>query len=173
MPAKCADYLEYALYAHVQREIVDRCVEAIHQKINQRFEAIAFRGLSGALIAPAVAYKLGKPLLPVRKGEDTHSSHYTEWGSDHRSFIILDDFISGGGTIRAILDSLEVDGAECRGIVLWNSDGEHQRRPQHHGDIDYDDQPDKNTFWVDREHSIPIIPILARSETWQEKIHRR
>jgi hypothetical protein len=172
--SRCAEYLEYALDADVHRQIVDRVVHVIQKKLPSHFDAIAFRGLSGAIIAPAVAYRLGVPLLPIRKPEDenSHSDHVVEWGDKHPSYIILDDFISQGKTLRAIMDLIG-DDAECRGIVLWNESRNFCSRPPH------PDTPDEltgiatETWWYDHDTEYPVFPCLADSETWRGKLNQK
>jgi len=82
------------------------------------FDAIAFRGLSGALIAPIIAMQMGKSLLAVRKDEKTHSIHKVEGDISARRYIIVDDFIATGSTVRAILKHVkDFSGAKCIGVL--------------------------------------------------------
>lgn len=66
------------------------------------FDAIAFSGMSGALVAPAIAMALRAPLLLVRK--DTDDSHAgkgrVEGALDAETYVIVDDFISSGATLK-------------------------------------------------------------------------
>jgi adenine/guanine phosphoribosyltransferase-like PRPP-binding protein len=74
------------------------------------FDAIAFSGMSGALIGPPVALRMGKEIIMVRKGAtlpsgniskrstNAHSSHIIEGDCAARSYIILDDFMDSGKT---------------------------------------------------------------------------
>src|ERR1017187_8038151 len=61
-----------------------------------KFDAIAFRGMSGALIAPALALKLDKTLLMVRKPKvqgdpnGAHSSEMVEGDVAARTYVIVD-----------------------------------------------------------------------------------
>jgi phosphoribosylpyrophosphate synthetase len=64
---------------------------------------IACRGMSGAIIAGAVASGLGIPLVLVRKPEDQcHDSQDKRSlaGFQGKTYIIIDDFICSGDTIR-------------------------------------------------------------------------
>lgn len=86
------------------------------------FEAIAFRGVSGALVAPAVAAKLGKSLIVVRKAEARHSPYEVEGEDSIRSYLIIDDQIAGGGTIREIHHQVMIltkQQAKCAGYLMW------------------------------------------------------
>lgn len=89
-----------------------------------QFDAIAFCGVSGSLIAPSVSIILSKPLLLVRKPNiSSHSVSYLE-GHGRKpttSYIIIDDFIASGGTIYYITEIIaEKIEAACVGIFLYN-----------------------------------------------------
>lgn len=90
------------------------------------FEAIAFRGMSGALVAPILAYSLQKSLIMVRKPEDFHSSHSSsrvEGDINAGNYLIVDDQVATGRTVRTILEDVEVFApeAKCIGILLYNN----------------------------------------------------
>jgi adenine/guanine phosphoribosyltransferase-like PRPP-binding protein len=103
-PAAVIDYLAGELEPH-----------------KDRFDAIAFRGMSGAMVAPAVAIKLGKPFILVRKrGDGSHSEHQVEGAVGCSRYIIVDDLIASGETVRAIQDDVSRHSkATCVGIALW------------------------------------------------------
>lgn len=67
------------------------------------FDAIAFRGTSGAALAYPLALSLSKHLLCVRK----EASHYplgkVEGPKKVASYIIVDDFIDTGHTVNQII----------------------------------------------------------------------
>lgn len=91
-----------------------------------RVDAIAFRGISGAMVAPHVAAALGLPAILVAKtGETQHRGPVSvlwderradpryRWNvmgwrlsrlseADRPRYVIVDDFISSGATVRAI-----------------------------------------------------------------------
>lgn len=87
------------------------------------FDAIAFRGMSGALYAAPVAYLLNVPLIMVRKTDanghtGSHSYYKVEGDLNAMTYLVLDDFISSGHTVREIVREIhEWNGAKCRGIV--------------------------------------------------------
>lgn len=71
------------------------------------FDTIAFRGMSGALIAPALALELQKNLIMVRKPSDKgHSCFKVEGNQDAKRYIIVDDFESSGDTKRIIIEAV-------------------------------------------------------------------
>jgi adenine/guanine phosphoribosyltransferase-like PRPP-binding protein len=78
------------------------------------FDAIAFIGISGACIAPILAYHLGKELIPIRKpttcGEHSHGSAGVVriWQPKPPSLrvILVDDFICSGKTARHMTNEI-------------------------------------------------------------------
>lgn len=90
------------------------------------FDAIAFTGLSGSVIAGAVALAMDKYLYCVRKnGESRHSEYQVEGPSTGLRYAIIDDFISTGATIERIIEmvSAHTNGtAVCVGAYLWRDD---------------------------------------------------
>jgi hypothetical protein len=98
-----------------------------------RFEAIAVRGVSGLLVGPMVASKLGKPWCVIRKpGEGSHSGHKSVEGwLNFKTYLIIDDLIASGGTLKLIQQTLldharayphkwENSPPECVGYYLYN-----------------------------------------------------
>lgn len=72
-----------------------------------KFDAIAFTGMSGALIGPPVAMELGKSVIMCRKPDtSTHSSYEVEGDANADTYIILDDLTSSGGTKRRIIEQI-------------------------------------------------------------------
>ena len=97
-------YLSQALTLDRRSLIIKRLVEGIRaSKI--KFDSIAFRGLSGALIAPSVADILKKNLIAVRKEKTCHSCYRVE-GTAGR-YIIIDDQVASGETVRQIKEKIE------------------------------------------------------------------
>lgn len=96
-----------ALFDGRFKESVDTAIKTLTPKADQ-FDAIACTGLSGTLIAPIIAYHLSKPLIVVRKSnkESPHSGRLVE-GADCVKYLILDDVISSGTTIRNIIANIK------------------------------------------------------------------
>lgn len=86
-----------------------------------KFDAIAFRGLSGALVAPSIAIMMNKHLLAVRKTGDTDHSKYRVEGYMGCPYIIVDDLIESGETMETIIDAV---GSFPEAIFLWNTSKE-------------------------------------------------
>lgn len=85
------------------------------------FDAIAFTGLSGALLASAVALRMKKLLYCVRKyGENRHSTHEVEGPIGILRYIIIDDFIQTGATIRRIISQVrQHSDNQARLVGIW------------------------------------------------------
>lgn len=92
-------------------------VQALRRK---RFDSLAFRGMSGAIIAAPVAIALGKNLIMVRKPEETtHSDFPVEGNQSSKKYIIIDDFVSSGHTCKAIIEAVHefAPQAKCLGAL--------------------------------------------------------
>lgn len=77
-------------------------------QVRDAFDAIAVRGVSGLIVGPAVAAALHKQLIVVRKSlDDSHADVLTEGEPyDDYRYIVLDDFICSGDSIRAVKRAL-------------------------------------------------------------------
>ena len=94
-------------------------VRSIIKKNNLRFTSIAFRGMSGALVAPAVAAALGKNLVLVRKrSEGCHTIRVVE-GEQSGNYIIIDDFIETGRTCKTIISEIAKHNKTARKRMLY------------------------------------------------------
>jgi adenine/guanine phosphoribosyltransferase-like PRPP-binding protein len=118
---QCAGHLERGLNPDLRRMTVENVVRILR---HYDFDAIAFSGLSGALIVPTVAMLMNKTLLAVRKDKDAcHSGRLVEGDHNARRYIIVDDMISSGDTVRSIVGKISeaVPNAHCLGCLgyLW------------------------------------------------------
>ncbi len=91
------------------------------ERYADKYDTLAFAGLSGAIIAPTLALKLGKELVAVRKASDKrHSYHAVEGYDDVNNYIIVDDFIDTGATVRRIQEQIYhhfSEHAKCLGVL--------------------------------------------------------
>jgi hypothetical protein len=122
-PRTRASYLKEWLHGPNLLRTINATIKACSQV---EFEAVAYRGMSGSLVAPAVAAFMGKDLIMVRKtdGPDSgsHSDYRTEGRRDAIRYVIVDDFISSGSTVAAILEQIYTDlnyQSRCVGIVEY------------------------------------------------------
>ena len=77
----------------------------------KEFDAIAVRGNSGVIVGSVVAYLLKKPLIVVRKPkglEDSHASFHVESLIETGSYLIFDDQVAGGSTVRTIQKDIKL-----------------------------------------------------------------
>lgn len=82
-----------------------------------KFDAIAFRGMSGAAIAYPVSYLTRIPLICTRKSaENSHGYDVEGPAIEVHKYIILDDFISTGNTIAQIVRSISVQKSYSFGV---------------------------------------------------------
>ena len=113
------DYSAEFLTPAKLRRAVQRCLRVIRKR-KLKFDAIAFRGLSGAVVAPMVALALKKTMIAVRKSHSHGVKVCGDLGA--QSYLIIDDFISSGETVRKIVTSIErasLDEPTCVGAVLY------------------------------------------------------
>jgi len=124
-PYIISDYLQSALNPDSVKLFM-KTAPSFVQQFN--FEAIAFRGMSGALLAPILAYKTGKTLLMVRKPkqEDApqhmdHSMYRVEGDRATKRYLILDDFMCSGNTIWSIVQEIRgwAPDARCIGVLFY------------------------------------------------------
>lgn len=93
------------------------------------FEAIAFSGTSGAALAFPLSLAMKKPLLLVRKDVsylNHHSSCLVEGALDAKTYVIVDDFVSSGGTIKHIaraVTSTTASKMQLVGVALYHNKG--------------------------------------------------
>jgi orotate phosphoribosyltransferase len=88
-----------------------------------KFDAVAFTGLSGALVAPVVCLMLNKYPLVVRKDEEiSHSYLRVEGPIGAFNYIIIDDLLCYGKTVRRMLNHIETNkpASKCVGLFLYN-----------------------------------------------------
>lgn len=88
------------------------------------FQAIAFTGVSGAAIAFPLGRALRKSLICVRKeGARSHSEHDVEGDVNASTYIIVDDFVETGSTVKTIQARIAEAGGNgvCVGLYTYCS----------------------------------------------------
>jgi len=118
-----SNYLHEVLHPQITKELIKSFAKLIKSS-KVKFDAIAFSGMSGALVAPLLSLKLGKPLLLVRKDNDGSHGYEMEGLAfptlgERKHVIIIDDLICSGATIKRMLDRLIRKGIDCNGIFLY------------------------------------------------------
>jgi phosphoribosylpyrophosphate synthetase len=91
-----------------------KIIQRLKKKLD--FDAVAFSGSSGCAIAFYVAAKYRTPLIYVRKvGENAHGSKVEcNYQGDIRKYLIVDDFVSSGATVRHIRDTIKKHAIKSR-----------------------------------------------------------
>jgi orotate phosphoribosyltransferase len=125
----CAAYLDETLQSNKRKNLIRESVAIIKRyfaNLDKKYKptAIACSGVSGLLIAPAIADALGLDLIVVRKNDDegTHSSCRVE-GVACDNYLIVDDFVSTGATVKHIMGEIYnklCKYSECVGVYSYH-----------------------------------------------------
>lgn len=123
-PSISAAYFGCAFHPAHMKHLIETATRLL---TDQRFDAIAFRGMSGAVVAPVLAYALGKSIIMVRKPKihsgEYHSHLIVEGDKNAERYLIVDDFRCSGNTVRAILEEVSNFAPEsrCMGALFYHS----------------------------------------------------
>lgn len=130
MRTKLVTGYHYTAFDHVtRRSAVDRVLKKL-----QYFPedvGIVCTGLSGILVGVPVAEQSDREFAIVRKPNESCNSSYKIEGYTFTNYVIVDDFISGGETIRRVLEVMNDTRPEsnCLGILLYDGlSGEFDKR---------------------------------------------
>ncbi len=99
------------------------------------FEAFVGMGLSGSIIAPLLAFVMGKRFAIVRKKDHARSHSATPHGiesamREHDRWLFCDDFISSGRTRKIVIERIRdfhVGAVEYVGDYLYAAGGYSQQ----------------------------------------------
>ena len=117
-------YLETVATVKALRKTI---VTAAKTLKNYEFDTIAFRGMSGALPAIPLALRLKKEFIFVRKdfevGTGSHSYRQVEGHKTVERYVIIDDLICSGKTLKEIVKHIHTFApkAKCIGVFLTDS----------------------------------------------------
>ena len=123
-----SSYLNFIYVNHTRfRKLIHLTSKRIKKLQKElKFEAIAFTGHSGSGIAYPLWYYTGIPLICVRKNkESSHTGSLIEGGGEYHRYLILDDFISTGETVKTIMQEIDkysrihLTQCECVGVFLY------------------------------------------------------
>lgn len=112
------------------------------RKIKNDFDAIACCGTSGLIVVPQIAEILDKHILIIRKDCSCGSRPYSTFiveGVPPRKYVIIDDLICSGTTIRYIMQQIkeECPRAMCAGVYSYMLDSCAYRNAPHLFERDY------------------------------------
>ncbi len=118
---RCARYLSEVMTPAGRVAAHWKCVNAIRGASLGKLDAVAIRGVSGALVGPTVAETLNLGLCIVRK-DTAHSRYRVEGPRDVTNYVIIDDLVSTGDTVRAIQAEVSrtYGGSRAVAVVLYN-----------------------------------------------------
>ena len=109
-----------------------------------RSVGLVFTGLSGILVGLPVADLTQRQFAVVRKPNDSSHACYLVEGYSFSEYVIVDDFMSSGDTIKRIIDTMrERDGSVCKGILFYDNH-----------------RAGKGDTFKYKEQVIPIIPCV-------------
>lgn len=117
-----ASHTCHVLNHKVRNKIIIKAVCDL-RKISNTFDSIACCGVSGLMVVPQIAELLNKNIIVVRKGERCYSEFRTEGVAPFR-YIILDDLICSGSTVRHIKKVIrdEYSRSHCIGVYCYLPD---------------------------------------------------
>lgn len=131
-------------------------VERLQAKL--KFDSIAFSGYSGCAMAYPVGMLTGIPLICVRKDkENSHAATLVEGGKDrdHQKYLIIDDFVSSGTTIKRIMDEISKRDESQRQVM--------QRKCKCVGVLLYtwtkETAETYNTDWLKNKLEVPLFGV--------------
>lgn len=104
-PMITTDYL-WEFFDHATRMKLLNTARRVLREVE--FDAVAFTGVSGALLGPMIADALDKELIVVRKmdREYSHSALRVEGALHVGSYIIADDFVATGQTLYRVYNAI-------------------------------------------------------------------
>ena len=138
MVAIVTSYLHNVLNVNLLRLHVRRAALRLKPHLG-KFDSIAFCGVSGALFGPMLAARLRKHMIVVRKpqsAENTHSIHNVEGYLRSKAYIIVDDLVCTGKTLKYIVETIDkaqgAEKAKAVGLVCYQQGQnlyEYQKQP--------------------------------------------
>ncbi len=91
------------------------------KKISDTFDSIACCGISGLVVVPQIAELLKKHIVIIRKSNERCYSNFDIEGVSPYRYIIIDDLVCSGGTVRHIKNTIkkECPIAKCIGVYCY------------------------------------------------------
>lgn len=89
------------------------------RKIADQFDSIACCGTSGLMVVPQIAELLNKNIILIRKKDEKCYSNFTIEGVAPFRYIILDDLICSGDTVRHITRTISSEHIRSKCVGLY------------------------------------------------------
>lgn len=117
------DHTSILLNHKKRNEIINNAIKDI-KEAKLSFDTIACSGVSGMLVAPRISEILNKNIMIIRKENERRYSPFQYEGVVPSRYIIVDDLICSGKTIRHILKTIREDcvRSECIGVYCFLKD---------------------------------------------------
>lgn len=118
-----ASHTCYVLNHKTRNKIIIKAICDL-RKISDQFDSIACCGTSGLMVVPQIAELLNKNIVLVRKKTDKCYSDFTIEGVKPFRYIIIDDLICSGDTVRHIRRNIESEYNKtvCIGVYCYIPD---------------------------------------------------
>ena len=117
------DHTTLLLNHKIRNQIILQCIKDI-KNTNIDFDTIACCGTSGLLTVPQISELLNKNILVVRKKKEKRYSPLQYEGPIPNKYIIIDDLICSGQTVKHIKNTIREDcpTSECVGVYVFFKD---------------------------------------------------
>jgi adenine/guanine phosphoribosyltransferase-like PRPP-binding protein len=89
------------------------------RKISDTFDSIACCGISGLMVVPQIAELLDKHIVIIRKKDESRYSNFLIEGVTPFRYIIIDDLICSGNTLKWINNSIYEENPKARCVGLY------------------------------------------------------
>ena len=111
------------LNKQIRNKVIFDAIDCL-RKIDKTFDTIACCGTSGLLVVPQISEILKKNILIVRKKDEKRYSPFQYEGAVPKNYVIVDDLICSGNTVKHILNTISEDctRAKCLGVYTFFKD---------------------------------------------------
>lgn len=89
------------------------------RKIADNFDSIACCGISGLMVVPQIAEILNKNIVIIRKPDEKRYSDFWIEGVAPFRYVIVDDLICSGNTVKWIKQTIYEDNPKARCVGLY------------------------------------------------------
>lgn len=114
-----SDYLKVIYQIQDYKKLITQAAKIIKKfRTKNEFDAIAFTGTSGAALAYPVSAILNIPLICIRKGNN-HYGFPIEGCVSAKKYIIIDDFISAGNTMKKIIKTIKNEMPDAQPVAIF------------------------------------------------------